>query len=70
MAGTALAASGVLTVIRTSSDPARASASTCAAVAATFAVSVSVMDCTTMGAPPPTRTGPTRTPTLARREPD
>ena len=68
MAGTARAASGVLTVIRTSSEPARASASTCAAVAATSAVSVSVMDCTTMGAPPPTCTGPIRTPVLARRD--
>ena len=54
--------------IRTSSDPARARASTCATVAATSAVSVSVMDWTTMGAPPPTRTGPTGTPTLARRD--
>jgi hypothetical protein len=30
--------------------------------AATSAVSVLVMDCTTMGAPPPTRTWPTFTP--------
>ena len=67
IAGTARAASGVLTVIRTSSDPARASASTWATVPATSAVSVSVMDCTTMGAPPPTWTGPIRTPALVRR---
>ena len=68
IAGTARAASGVLTVMRTSSEPARASASTCATVAATSAVSVSVMDWTTMGAPPPTWTGPMRTPALLRRD--
>ena len=44
MSPTAAAASGVFTVMRTSSEPARASASTCAAVAAASAVSVLVID--------------------------
>src|SRR6185295_11196248 len=61
MRATCAAASGVLTVMRTSSEPARASASTCAAVAAASAVSVLVIDCTTMGASPPTSTSPTTT---------
>ena len=39
----------VLTVMRTSSEPARASASTCVTVASTSAVSVLVIDCTTIG---------------------
>src|SRR5690606_2138505 len=67
MRGTAAAASGVLTVMRTSSEPARASSATCFAVPATSAVSVLVIDCTTTGAPPPTVTPSTRTATLARR---
>ncbi len=46
------------TVMRTSSEPARARAATCSTVAATSAVSVLVMDCTTIGAPPPTVTAP------------
>src|SRR5207302_701297 len=58
---TAAAASLVLTVRRTSSDPARASACTCRTVPSMSAVSVLVIDCTTIGAPPPTRTGPTGT---------
>ena len=49
MAGTAAAASGVLTVMRTSSEPASASALTCATVALTSVVSVLVIDCTTIG---------------------
>ena len=53
MCGTCAAASGVLTVMRTSSEPARASSSTWLAVAATSAVSVLVIDCTTTGASPP-----------------
>ena len=53
MWGTALAASSRSTVMRTSSEPARSSAATCAAVPAMSAVSVLVMDCTTTGAPPP-----------------
>ena len=44
----------VLTVMRTSSEPARASARDLRAVASTSAVSVLVMDCTTTGWPPPT----------------
>ena len=47
--GTAAAASSVLTVTRTSSEPARASAITWLTVPATSAVSVLVMDWTTMG---------------------
>ena len=54
MCGTAAAASSLLTVMRTSSDPARASALTWATVASMSAVSVLVIDCTTMGALPPT----------------
>src|SRR5205807_8032540 len=57
----------VLTVRRTSSDPARASACTCRTVPSMSAVSVLVIDCTTIGAPPPTRTGPTETRAEARR---
>src|SRR5438034_236035 len=58
MCGTAAAASSLLTVRRTSSDPARASEATCSTVEATSAVSVLVMDCTTTGASEPTRTLP------------
>src|SRR5688572_1853205 len=62
ISGTAAAASGVLTVTRTISDPASASSTHCRAVAAASLVSVIVMLWTTMGAPPPTWTSPTRTP--------
>src|SRR6185295_851214 len=61
MRATCAAASGVLTVMRTSSEPARASASTCRAVASASSVSVLVIDCTTTGAPPPMRTSSTET---------
>ena len=44
--------------MRTSSEPARASAATWRVVASTSAVSVLVIDCTTIGAPPPTVTAP------------
>ena len=67
MRGTAAAASSLLTVTRTSSLPARASAATCRTVAATSAVSVLVMDWTTIGCPEPTGTPPTRTVTVERR---
>src|SRR5712692_1215674 len=67
ISGTAAAASGTFTVTRTSSDPACASSKHCIAVEATSAVSVLVMDCTTMGAPPPTCTCPTFTPTVLCR---
>ena len=66
---TAAAASRVLTVMRTSSEPAAASSATCAAVAAASAVSVLVMDCTTTGCAPPTGTSPTRQVTLAAAGP-
>ena len=46
MCGTAAAASGVLTVMRTSSEPARASSLTWIAVPIASAVSVLVIDCT------------------------
>ena len=52
---------------RTSSLPARASAATCATVAATSAVSVLVIDCTTIGWAEPTETLPTRTVVVLRR---
>src|SRR5215813_12130481 len=58
MWGRAAAASSLLTVTRTSSDPARASEATCLTVEATSAVSVLVIDCTTTGASEPTRTLP------------
>ncbi len=61
MAGTAAAAGSLLTVTRTISEPARASASTCSMVDAASAVSVLVMDCTTTGTSQPTRTWPMRT---------
>ena len=64
ISGTAAAASGMLTVTRTISDPASASSMHCRAVAAASAVSVIVMVWTTTGAPPPTWTWPTRTPTV------
>jgi hypothetical protein len=51
----------VFTVTRTSSDPARASAITWFTVAAASAVSVFVIDCTTIGCAPPTITPPTFT---------
>src|SRR6266508_6191675 len=65
ISGTACAASGTFTVTRTISEPAWASSIDCRAVEATSAVSVLAIDWTTTGAPPPTRTGPTRTPTVA-----
>ena len=49
MSGTARAAASVLTVTRTSSLPAAWSALTLATVASTSAVSVLVMDWTTIG---------------------
>jgi hypothetical protein len=53
--------------MRTISEPARASAATWATVASTSAVSVLVIDWTTIGAPPPTMTDPTCTPTVRWR---
>ena len=67
MCGTAAAASSRSTVMRTISEPARASAATCPTVALTSAVSVLVIDCTTIGAPPPTCILPTWTGTDWRR---
>src|ERR1700724_4220761 len=61
MCGTAAAASSRSTVIRTLSEPARETARPSATVPATSAVSVLVIDCTTIGAPPPTATLPTMT---------
>src|SRR5438045_1433750 len=67
IAGTARAASSVLTVTRTNSLPAACSARTCAAVAAASAVSVLVIDWTTIGWTLPTGTPPTLTVTVGRR---
>src|SRR5690606_18282515 len=67
MRGTAAADSGLLTVTRTSSEPARQSSATCLAVAATSAVSVLVINCTTTGACPPTATPPILTWRVALR---
>src|SRR3546814_17598524 len=61
MRGTAAADSGLLTVTRISSEPARHRSATCFTVEATPAVSVLVIDCTTTGASPPTRMPPIRT---------
>src|ERR1700730_294473 len=67
MSGTAAAASGTLTVQRTISEPASASSTVWRNVDSTSAVSVLVIDCTTTGAPPPTRTCPTFTAYVLRR---
>src|SRR5918999_5623854 len=58
ISGTAAAAASLLTVMRTSSEPARASATIWAAVEAASAVSVFVIDCTTTGCDDPTGTPP------------
>src|SRR5215813_7300227 len=68
MLGTALAAASRSTVMRTISDPARASVADWRAVAAMSAVSVLVIDCTTIGASPPMTTPPTATGTQMRRD--
>ncbi len=67
ISGTAAAAASLLTVTRTSSLPARASAATWPTVEATSAVSVFVMDWTTIGCPEPTGTPPMGTVTVVRR---
>ena len=59
--GTALAASSVLTVILTNSEPAIDNSIICFTLPAISVVSVLVIDCTTIGAPPPTWMLPTRT---------
>src|SRR5450631_3347116 len=68
MRGIAAAAASLLTVRRTSSEPARASDMTWATEESTSAVSVLVIDCTTIGAVPPTVTEPTLTAMDCRRE--
>src|SRR6266542_3889486 len=67
ISGTARAASSLLTVTRTSSLPAACSALTWATVPSMSAVSVLVMDWTTMGRWLPTLTPPTSTRTVFRR---
>src|SRR4051794_3962853 len=67
ISGTAAAASSVFTVTRTSCDPAWASRATWIAVASASAVSVFVIDWTTIGWAEPTRTPPTSTDTVGRR---
>ncbi len=59
MWGTAAAAASLFTVTRTSSEPARARAAHWRMVPSISAVSVLVIDCTTIGASLPTRTPPT-----------
>src|SRR6476646_5857780 len=68
IAGTCLAASSVLTVMRTISEPARASAATWSAVERASSVSVLVIDWTRMGASPPMVLSATRTGREMRRE--
>src|SRR6185369_5238445 len=58
ISGSDFAASSLLTVTRTTSEPARARSATCLTVDATSAVSVLVIDCTMTGASLPTRTLP------------
>src|ERR1700692_542135 len=65
--GTAAAASSRSTVMRTIAEPARERAATWATVPSTSAVSVLVVNCTTIGAPPPTATLPTITWVVLRR---
>ena len=67
ISGTAAAAWSVLTVTRTSWLPAWARRATWIAVASGSAVSVLVMDWTTMGCADPTSTPPTSTDTVGRR---
>ena len=67
ISGTAAAASSVLTVTRTSCEPAWARRATWIAVASASAVSVFVIDWTTIGWALPTRTPPTSTLTVGRR---
>ena len=67
MTGTAWAASSLLTVTRTSSLPACASCATWMAVASASAVSVFVIDWTTIGCSEPMRTPPTSTVAVLRR---
>src|SRR6266511_2403007 len=67
ISGTARAASSLLTVTRTSSLPAACSARVWATVPAMSAVSVLVIDWTTMGRWLPTLTPPTSTRTVFRR---
>src|SRR5262249_56211885 len=68
MRGSAGAGAPRSTVTRTISEPARASAADWSAVASTSAVSVLVIDCTTIGAWPPMTTPPTSTGMQTRRE--
>ncbi len=67
MYGTAFAAASLFTVMRTISEPARASAAICCTVDSTSAVSVLVIDCTTTGASEPTITDPIFTETARLR---
>ncbi len=67
MTGTASAAASLLTVMRTSSEPAWASCATWMAVASASAVSVLVIDCTTTGCADPTGMPPTMTVRVGRR---
>src|SRR6476661_9443197 len=67
ISGTAAAASSVFTVTRTSCEPAWASRATWIAVASGSAVSVFVIDWTTIGWALPTITPPTSTLTVERR---
>src|SRR3569833_6097 len=67
ISGTAAAAGSLFTVTRTSCDPAAASAAVWATVSSTSAVSVFVIDWTTMGCALPTETSPTKVETVRRR---
>src|SRR3979411_3128987 len=67
ISGSAAAASSLFTVTRTNCEPAAASAATWSAVARASAVSVFVIDCTTIGCADPTGTEPTSAVTVVLR---
>src|SRR5438094_7834038 len=67
ISGSAEAASSLLTVTRTSCDPALAKAATWSAVAGASAVSVFVIDWTTIGYAPPTGTSRIQVVVVLRR---
>src|SRR5690625_3419076 len=67
IAGSASASSWVGQATRTISQPAAVSSAICCRVASTYDVGVVVIDCTEIGALPPTSTAPTLILRLARR---
>ena len=68
ISGTAFAAASLLTVMRTSCEPAAAKDAIWLAVDEASAVSVFVIDCTTIGCAEPIGTSPTKDVTVVRRD--